>query len=152
MKYLYAIAITLITGAVAGIVTASEVGSWYAALQKPSFNPPNYLFGPVWTALYILMGIALALVWRKPASPSRNRAMKFFFAQLLLNFLWSFIFFYFHLTGWALVEIIILWVFIFITIILFYGQSKAAAWLMVPYILWVSFATVLNTAIWQLNK
>lgn len=152
MKYLYAIAITLITGAVAGIVTASEVGSWYAALQKPSFNPPNYLFGPVWTALYILMGIALAIVWRKPASPSRNRAMKFFFTQLLLNFLWSFIFFYFHLTGWALVEIIILWIFIFITIILFYGQSKAAAWLMVPYIFWVSFATVLNTAIWQLNK
>lgn len=152
MKYLYAIAITLITGAVAGIVTASEVGSWYAAIQKPSFNPPNYIFGPVWTALYILMGIALAIVWRKPAEPARNMAMKFFFLQLLLNFLWSFIFFYFHLTGWALVEIIILWLCIFITIILFYKQSKTAAWLMVPYILWVSFATVLNAAIWQLNR
>lgn len=152
MKFVYAIMITLVTGAIGGIAIAPDIKDWYTTIAKPAFNPPNYIFSPVWTALYILMGIALALVWGKPKTPERDRALKFFFTQLFLNFSWSFIFFCFHLIGWALIEIIVLWLSILYTIILFYRQSKTAAWLMVPYILWVSFATVLNAAIWNLNR
>lgn len=152
MKFLYAVMITLVTGAIAGIAIAPEIKDWYTTIQKPSFNPPNYIFGPVWTALYIIMGVAFALVWRKPGTAARDRALKFFFIQLFFNFSWSFIFFCFHRIGWAFIEIMILWLCIFYTIILFYRQSKIAAWLMVPYILWVSFAAVLNAAIWFLNR
>lgn len=152
MKFVYAIMITLVTGAIGGIAIAPDIKDWYTTIAKPTFNPPNYIFSPVWTALYILMGIALAMIWKKPRTHERDRALKFFFTQLFLNFSWSFIFFCFHLIGWALIEIIVLWISIAYTIILFYKQSKPAAWLMVPYIIWVSFATVLNAAIWNLNR
>jgi len=151
MKLFLSLLITLAVGGVAGFATASAIGTWYAALNKPLFNPPNWLFAPVWTLLYILMGIALYLVWRLPAQV-RKKALVLFFAQLALNFVWSFIFFAFHQIGVAFVEIVLLWLVILITINQFAKLQKAAALLFVPYILWVSFAAVLNGSIWFLNK
>jgi benzodiazapine receptor len=120
--------------------------------NKPSFNPPNWIFGPVWTTLYVLMGIAFWLVWKSNAEFSiKKRAMTFFIIQLVLNFFWSILFFSFHQLGLALVEIILLWTFIVFSIISFFPISKTASYLLVPYVLWVSFASVLNFAIWKLN-
>lgn len=151
MKLLYALLITVGVGALAGIATATNISSWYVHITKPSFNPPNGLFGPVWTVLYILMGISLYLIWKLPATPQRATALRFFTIQLILNFIWSFIFFYFHQIGLALADIVLLWFFILPTIILFSKLNKPAAWLLVPYISWVSFATILNAAIFRLN-
>lgn len=152
MKLFFSLLITLAVGAIAGMATASSILNWYVYLNKPWFNPPNWIFGPVWTVLYILMGIALYLIWRLPVSAERNRAMLLFFVQLLLNFAWSFIFFSFHQIGWALVNIICLGISIIATIYSFFLLSKKASWLLLPYIVWVSFATILNFSIWQLNK
>ncbi len=151
MKLVISLLITLGVGAIAGYATATNINTWYPHLQKPSFNPPNWIFAPVWTLLYILMGISLYLVWKQPASSERNRALSFFFIQLFLNFCWSFIFFNYHQIALAMVDIILLWVMILITILLFSTFSKMASWVLVPYILWVSFATVLNIAIYKLN-
>src|SRR5664279_885920 len=104
MKLLYALIITVGVGAIAGFATASNISGWYAALSKPSFNPPNWIFGPVWTLLYILMGIALYLIWKQPSSFNKSNALRLFFIQLFLNFCWSFLFFYFHQIGLALIE------------------------------------------------
>ena len=152
MKLAFSILITLGVGAIAGFATVQSIDAWYASLNKPSFNPPNWLFGQLWTFLYILMGIALYLIWKLPASKNRTRSIEFFFFQLLLNFLWSFLFFYFHSIAIALFDIIILWVMIFLTIILFSRLDKTASWLLVPYISWVSFATILNIYIFYLNN
>lgn len=149
---LICISVPLLTGGIAGFVTSSNIESWYAYLDKPVFNPPNWLFGPVWTALYILMGISLFIVWKQPDTPQRKPALQIFFVQLLLNFAWSFIFFYFHQTGTALLEIIVLWVAISMMIIAFYRVDKWAAFLQIPYLTWVTFASVLNASIWYLNK
>ena len=146
-----AVGLPLALGAVAGIFTARAIPEWYATLNQPSFNPPNWVFGPVWTVLYILMGISLFLVWRTPPGNERNIAMAVFFLQLLLNFAWSFLFFHYHRIGLALAEIVVLWLAILVMIILFYRIRPAAAWLNIPYILWVSFATVLNAAYFNLN-
>ncbi|MCP9749411.1 TspO/MBR family protein [Ferruginibacter sp. HRS2-29] len=151
-KLIISIAIPLAVGAVSGYLTMESVQTWYTTLNKPSFNPPNGIFAPVWTTLYIMMGIACFLVWKKDfPQPAKRRALIFYSIQLLLNFLWSFIFFYLHEKGAALAEIILLWIFILLTIISFGKISKPAAWLLVPYILWVSFATVLTYSIWNLN-
>ena len=152
MKLLYSLVITVGVGAIAGFATASNIGGWYATLSKPWFNPPNWIFGPVWTLLYILMGIALFLIWSQPPSLYRSNSLWLFFIQLLLNFLWSFLFFYFHRIGLAFVDIVALWIFIILTIFSFSKLSKKAAWLMVPYVCWVSFATILNGAIYHLNR
>jgi benzodiazapine receptor len=151
MKLFYSLLITLGVGTVAGLATASSISSWYAYLLKPSFNPPNWLFGPVWTLLYILMGISLYLVWKQSPSRHRYNAMSVFFIQLFFNFCWSFIFFYFHDIGLALFDIILLWVFILLTIVFFAKHHKTAAALLIPYLAWVSFATILNAAIYQVN-
>jgi translocator protein len=151
MKLFYSLVLTLSVGVIAGLATASNIGGWYSTLSKPGFNPPNWIFGPVWTLLYILMGLALSLIWKQPASNRRSNALWLFFVQLFLNFIWSFLFFYFHNTGLALVDIIILWIFIILTIISFSRLSKTAAWLLMPYICWVSFASILNGAIYHLN-
>lgn len=151
LKLITAVTLTVVLGAVGGLVTAAEIPTWYAGLTKPSFNPPNWLFGPVWTLLYILMGISCFLVWKHPASPGRNGALTIFIIQFALNFCWSFIFFGMHETGWALAEMMVLWVTILLTIFSFAKYSKTAAWLLVPYISWVSFAMLLNGAIWRLN-
>lgn len=152
MKLFLSLAITLAVGFIAGLATSTSIDTWYTTLHKPSFTPPNWLFPVVWTTLYILMGTALYLVWRQPRSNSRHRAVAAYFIQLALNFLWSFLFFQWHLIGWAFVDIICLWTFIAITIILFSVKAQLAAWLMIPYILWVSYATALNYFIWELNR
>lgn len=151
IKLITAVILTVVLGAVGGLVTAAEIPVWYAGLNKPSFNPPNWLFGPVWTMLYLLMGISCFLIWRLPATQQRNKALGLFIIQFVLNFCWSFIFFGMHELGWALIEMGILWIAILLTIIQFSKLSKAAAWLLVPYIAWVSFALLLNAAIWKLN-
>lgn len=152
IKLLIAVAIPVLIGFTASMFTRPEIPGWYATLNKPSWNPPSWLFAPVWTTLYILMGIALWLVWKAEA-PAKDKRIAYglFAAQLVLNFFWSFIFFRMHETGWALVEIIIMWNLILLTILAFARFSSLASWLMVPYISWVSFATILNYTIWKLN-
>lgn len=151
IKLITATVLCVLLGSVGGLVTVAEIPTWYASLNKPSFNPPNWLFGPVWTTLYLLMGISVYLIWKQPVSTERNKALQFFILQFILNFCWSFIFFGLHATGWALIEMAALWIFILLTIIYFAKHSKTAAWLLVPYISWVSFALLLNGAIWRLN-
>lgn len=152
LKFIIALAAPLLVGGIAGYFTASEIKSWYILLNKPSWNPPNYLFGPAWTTLYILMGYAFYRIWvSKGGSEMKNWAIVLFVVQLVLNFFWSFIFFKQHNLGWAFVEIIAMWLAILCTIIAFSKIDKPAAWLLVPYISWVSFATILNYTIWQLN-
>lgn len=152
MKLVISILIPLLTGSIAGFFTTTGVKGWYATAVKPSFNPPNWIFAPVWTVLYVLMGIAFYLIWKQEANKlTKQTAYILFAVQLLLNFCWSFIFFSLHQTGWALVEIIVMWLAILFTILWFAKISVPAAWLLVPYISWVSFATVLNFYIWKLN-
>lgn len=139
-------------GFVGSIFTAPAIPVWYATLQKPFFTPPSWVFGPAWTALYILMGVALFLVWNKSIQDRKVKiAMSIFGVQLVLNFLWSIIFFGLQSPFYALVEIVILWLAILLTIIKFYRIDKRASFLLVPYILWVSFASVLNYYLWILN-
>lgn len=133
--------------------TVSQIQSWYLTeLIRPSFSPPNWLFGPVWTMLYALMGISLFLVWEMKKSKERSHALGVFFLQLALNALWTPIFFGLHATGAAFAVILLMCCTIIWNIIVFYRLKKAAAYLLVPYLLWVSFASVLNGAIWILNR
>jgi tryptophan-rich sensory protein len=151
-KLIISVAIPLAVGGISGFFTVTGVESWYQTINKPSWNPPNWIFGPVWTTLYLMMGVALFLIWKSDSSDILKRTAIILFAvQLLLNFFWSFIFFDQQQIGWALVEIIALWLFILMTIFAFGNISKIAAWLLVPYISWVSFATILNYTIWKLN-
>ena len=151
MKLVPSLALPLAVGGVAGLFTQPEITGWYKTIQKPSWQPPNWLFGPVWTTLYLMMGFALYLV-RKTNASQKRRAITLWFIQLVLNFLWSFIFFNQHQIGWALVDIAALWLFILLTIFAFARINKVAAWLLVPYIAWVSFAGILNFTIYQLNR
>ena len=152
MKLFISILIPLLVGAVAGLFTSSGVKGWYALANKPWFNPPDWIFAPVWTGLYIMMGIAFFLIWRAAADKKiKQTAMILFVVQLVINFFWSFIFFKLQQPGWAFAEIILMWVTILLTILSFGKISSTAAWLMVPYICWVSFALVLNYSIWKLN-
>ncbi|MCD8741609.1 tryptophan-rich sensory protein [Mucilaginibacter roseus] len=147
------IAITLAIGFTASYFTRPEIPGWYADLQKPSFSPPNWLFGPVWTTLYIMIGIAAYLVWqRRDGSAAYAKARNVYIVQLVLNFCWSLVFFGLHQMLGAFIVIIMLLVSIIGCIICFSRFSKAAAWLLVPYLLWVSFASVLNFSIYLLNK
>ena len=149
-KLSLSILLPLIIGGISGYFTASNIESWYVNLNKPSFNPPNYLFGPVWTTLYILMGISFFLILNS-AKANKNRLIAIYLFQLVLNFLWSFIFFKFHALGIAAIEIILLWFSILYMIIMFYKTNKWAALINIPYLLWVSFASVLNISIYLLN-
>jgi translocator protein len=151
-KLILSLILTLGTGAIAGIFTGQSVSGWYATLNQPSFNPPNWIFGPVWSALYTLMGISLYLVWKMELSGERNRAILVFMVQLLLNFSWSFLFFYFQMPGAALIEIIFLWASILTMNILFFRIKPAASYLNIPYLMWVTFAAALNAAYYFLNR
>ena len=152
IKLIIAVAIPLAVGGISGFFTATGVESWFQTINKPSWNPPGWIFGPVWTTLYAMMGVALFLVWKSDSSDIlKKTAIALFAVQLILNFFWSFIFFDQHQIGWALVEIIVMWIFILLTIFAFGNVSKLAAWLLVPYISWVSFATILNYSIWKMN-
>lgn len=142
----------LSVGTLGGIATASGVNGWYVSLIKPSFNPPNYLFGPVWTLLYLLMGISFYLILQSPKNDLKKKAILIFCVQLVLNFCWSFLFFKFHWLSIALIEIILIWLSIIAMIITFKKLNKTAAYLQLPYLLWVSFASILNGSIWYLNS
>jgi|SRR3989344_2945774 len=157
-KLILMIAISELAGIIGSIFTASSVASWYAGIIKPALNPPSWVFGPVWTILYALMGIAAFIIWKKldsnPEIEIRKKvkiALIIFFFQLLLNTSWSIIFFGLQSIGGALIMILFLWFAILATIITFHKISRPAAWLLVPYILWVSFAIYLNYSIWILN-
>jgi translocator protein len=126
-------------------------GPWYVALQKPSWTPPGAVFGPVWTILYISMGIAAWLVWRRAGFSGAPLALGLFLVQLIFNGLWSYLFFGLHQPGLAFVEIVLLWVLILATLIAFWRVQPAAGALLAPYLLWVSFASVLNFQLWRLN-
>ncbi len=151
IKLISSITLPLVLGAIAGMFTSQSVPDWYSTLNRPSFNPPNWIFGPVWTILYILMGISFFVIWKQNVSKARNMAISIFFLQLLLNFAWSFIFFYFNMIGLALVEIALLWVTIILMLVLFYKIKPMATYINIPYLLWVSFATVLNASYYFLN-
>jgi len=152
LKFIASILICQCAGLVGSLFTTSTIPTWYATLEKPFFNPPNWIFGPVWTLLFILMGIALFLIWDKGWKNKKIKiAMIIFGVQLILNIFWSILFFGFLSPFYAFVEIIFLWLAILVTIIYFYQISRPASWLLVPYILWVSFASVLNFYIWRLN-
>lgn len=152
-KLIISLILTIGVGALAGFITAGESSSdWYINLAKPSYQPPSWLFSPVWMLLYILMGISFYYVWKKPLSRERNVAVMVFLVQLLLNFFWSILFFSLHSPSLALINIVLMWLAILLTILSFSRLSKTAAWLLVPYIMWVSFATVLNWDIWRMNS
>ena len=145
------ILITLFAGFIGSLFTTPSIASWYAFINKPSFSPPNWLFAPVWSLLYILMGIAAFLIWQKRDNLKTKPALMFYGIQLILNTLWSIIFFGMHNPGLAFLEIIILWSFILITLIKFYKINKTSGILFIPYLIWVSFASILNFAVWMLN-
>jgi translocator protein len=151
-KLIASLLLPLVIGITAGVFTSQSLSDWYETLNKPSFNPPNWLFGPVWTVLYLLMGVSLFLVWKQDTSTERNLAIFVFMIQLLLNFAWSFFFFHFHAIGLALIEIIGLWISIVILLVLFYNIKPLAAYINMPYFLWVTFAAVLNAAYYWLNR
>jgi tryptophan-rich sensory protein len=152
-KLVVSIVACLAAGAIGSIFTRSAISTWYATLEKPPFSPPNWLFAPVWTLLYILMGIAAFLVWRKGLGNRRVRsALIVFLIQLILNTLWSVVFFGLESPLFGLVIISVLWVVILVTVIQFYKISRAASVLLWPYLLWVTFAAVLNYSIWLLNR
>jgi benzodiazapine receptor len=139
-------------GAIGSIFTTPAIPTWYAALEKPFFTPPNWLFAPAWITLYLLMAIAAFLIWRQGLGQKGvNSALLVFLVQLVLNALWSVVFFGLHSPLWGAVVILALWVAILLTIIRFFKLSTAAGALLLPYILWVSFASALNIAILVLN-
>ncbi len=144
------LALAFAVAAIGGWVTAASVTDWYPTLAKPAFNPPAWVFGPVWTALYALMAFAAWRVWRA-RGPLRRVALGFYGAQLALNLLWSILFFGLHLIGAALFEIVILFMTILATMRLFGRLDLPAGLCFVPYALWVAFAGLLNAAIWRLN-
>ena len=152
-KLITSIIIPQSIGIIGALFTIPSIGTWYAGLNKPSFNPPNWIFGPVWTVLYLLMGIALYLVWKKGlARYDARQALAAFAAQLVLNLAWTFFFFFMNIPLAAFVEIIILWISIAVTARLFFRVSRTAGLLLIPYIMWVSYAALLNFMLWHLNR
>ncbi|MET4083784.1 benzodiazapine receptor [Pedobacter sp. UYP30] len=144
--------LTLGVGSLGAWATANGVKTWYSTLNKPSFNPPNWLFGPVWTTLYILIGIAAYLVWQRRKSIAHfPRTIAIYLIQLILNLAWSFIFFYMHEIGFALAEIIALLLVILFNAFYFHRIYKWAGFLFIPYIVWVAFASFLTYSIFMLN-
>ncbi len=156
-KLVIAVVVSELAGVIGSVFTISAIPTWYAGLVKPALNPPSWVFGPAWTTLYALMGIAAWLVWKRwdqgdPSTRLRVKtALTIFGLQLFLNAIWSIIFFGLQSPGWALVNIVLLWLAIVWTITVFYKISRPAAYLLVPYLLWVSFASYLNYSIWMLN-
>ena len=152
IKLLVSIAICQLAGVIGSFFTVSEIPGWYMSLTKPGFNPPNWIFGPVWTTLYLLMGFALWLVWRKGLNNKKTRfAFRFFIAHLFINSFWSVVFFGLHNIAGAFTIILILWAMIVASIKLFWHIDRRAAWILVPYLAWVSFAAVLNYYLMVLN-
>lgn len=151
LKLAIAVGVSELAGVLGSVFTVPTISGWYETLQKPALNPPNWVFGPTWTALYFLMGVAAFGVWRSGRRRKAKTALIVFCLQLVLNVAWSAIFFGLKNPFWAFVDIVALWLAIIWTIVMFYRVSKPAALLLLPYILWVSFAAYLNYAIWILN-
>jgi translocator protein len=149
-KIIISILVIVTLGAASGAVTASAIKTWYITLNKPSFNPPNWIFAPAWTTLYILMGISFGKIWHTLAT-LRHRATYIFYLQFALNLLWSFLFFGLKNPAIALVEIVLMWFAILLTIKAFRNIKPLSSYLLYPYLAWVSFATLLNFMIWWLN-
>ncbi len=145
------IAVCLGAGGLGALATTPEIGGWYRTIIKPSWNPPDWVFGPVWTMLFVLMGTSAWLVWKSAGFKDAAYSLSLFFVQLTLNITWSWIFFGLHAIGCALIEILVLWLAIVATTGAFFRRDKAAGWLLVPYLVWVTFASFLNFAIWRLN-
>lgn len=152
-KITVVVLICLVVGYVSSMVTRAAITTWYPTLVKPSFNPPNWIFAPVWTSLYIMMGIAAGLVWNEINAHKLavKKALQFFALQLALNALWSCLFFGLHNLLLATIEVILLWLMIFETYSQFAKINKTAAYLVLPYLAWVSFASILTASIWWLN-
>jgi tryptophan-rich sensory protein len=152
LKLVTSIIICLFAGFIGSIFTSPSIPTWYATLTKPSFNPPDWIFAPVWTTLFVLMGISLYLVWNRGLQDKKVKISLFIFGlQLVLNVLWSFLFFGLHSPFYAFLEIIILWIAIVLMIVNFFKVSRTAGLLLLPYIFWVSFAAILDFSIWRLN-
>ena len=151
VKFLASELVSISAGGIGSIATISNISTWYAVLEKPFFNPPNWLFGPVWTSLYLLMGWSLYLVWVAPYKGTKKWAFLLFATQLVLNALWSLVFFGLHAPWGGVAVIVLLLASIVATIKLFWPISRLAAYLLLPYAAWVSFATCLNLAIALLN-
>jgi tryptophan-rich sensory protein len=145
------VGVCLAVGALGGLATASSVRTWYPTLAKPSWNPPAWIFGPVWTALYVAMGVAAWLVWRRAGFANARAALAVFGIQLVLNLAWSFLFFGAKSPVAGVVDIALLWAAIVATIVAFARVSTGAAWLLAPYLAWVTFAAALNVASVRLN-
>lgn len=151
-KLIIAIAVSQFAGIIGSLFTMSAIPNWYTTIEKPVLNPPSWIFGPVWVTLYILMGVSAFLVWREGWKKKEVKiALSIFGVQLFLNALWSVIFFGLQSPAWAFLNIVLLWITIVWTMVVFFKISKLATYLLVPYILWVSFASYLNLAIWMLN-
>ena len=152
-KAVIAILICETVGVLSGFLSSAGMNGWFDTLQKPSWNPPGWLFAPVWTTLYLMMGVALWLVWKseKPEA-EKTKAAQVFALQLFLNFWWSLIFLHFHAPGLAFLDILLMVATITWTIFRFAPISRLAAWLLVPYLSWVCFATILNHTIWSMNR
>lgn len=150
LKLFISLSLPLLAGLIGSYFTVDAINTWYLTLNKPFINPPNWIFGPVWTTLYILMGMSLYLVWITKSN-KKVKGMKLFFIQLLLNSLWSILFFGLQSPLLAFLEIILLWIIIFITLQSFWEINKTAGLLLIPYLVWVSFAAILNFYIILLN-
>lgn len=153
LKLVVSVLVCLATGAVGSVFTISSIPTWYVHLNKPTFSPPNFLFAPVWTTLYILMAIAFFLIWKKGTKTKKIRDALFLFGiQLALNFVWTPVFFGLKNVGLAFVIIVAMWIYILKTIFAFAKINKIASYLLYPYLAWVSFASILNLSVWLLNK
>lgn len=137
--------------AIGSFATTPNIPTWYEGLNKPAFNPPNWIFAPVWSALYLMMAYALYRILRLPASPARRSAIIAFAGQLALNALWSVVFFALRSPALAFLVIVSLWTLIALTMTRFLALDRIAGWLLAPYLAWVSFAALLNAAVWRLN-
>jgi tryptophan-rich sensory protein len=151
VKFIISIGLPFLAGGIGSAFTTPAIPNWYASINKPVFTPPGWVFGPAWTTLYILMGISFYLVWSKTNFVGYQRALLFFVIQLVLNALWSILFFGLRQPLYALMEILVLWVIILITLLQFYKIDKTAGLILLPYLAWVSFATLLNFFIVKLN-
>lgn len=152
IKFCISVGLPLLAGFIGSFFTTPSIPTWYASLTKPALTPPAWVFGPVWTTLFVLMGIAAFLVWKRGLNSKGVRvALGVFLVQLILNTLWSVLFFGLRSPAMALIEIVFLWLAILSTIVFFSRISKASAVLLVPYLVWVSFASYLNYSLYVLN-
>jgi len=150
-KLIFSILICQLAGFIGSIFTSSSIDDWYKTIQKPSFNPPNWIFAPIWTMLFLMMGISLYFVLIKKRSISIKKGLIIFSIQLGLNIIWSIIFFSLRNPFFAFIGIIFLWIFIVVTIYKFWFIDKRSSYLLLPYLFWVTFASILNFYIWRLN-